>query len=83
MTQISQTPSMTAFQAASAIDPASLRELIVSVTTVAVIAWSAFYIRRAMAHGWKNLDMMHMATGFFLVLLLSFFVFWVLAEYGA
>lgn len=83
MAQINQTASMAAFQAASSIDPASLRELIVAVTTITVLAWSTFYIRRALAYGWKSLDMMHVGTGFFLILILSFFVFWVLAQYGA
>lgn len=73
---------MAAFQAASGIDPANLREVIVSVTTVVVLAWSAWYVRRVLAYGWKSLDMMHVGTGFFLVIALTFFIFWTQARFG-
>ncbi len=83
MAQIRQTASMTAFQAASAIDPSVLRETIASLTVIAILAWSAHYLRRVMAHGWDRTDLMHIGSGLFLVLVLAFFVFWVLANIGA
>lgn len=76
-------PAMNAFQAASAFDPATLRDLIVAVTIVVVMSWSALHLRKVMVRGWSRMDMAHIGTGLFLVLILVFFVFWVTAEYGA
>lgn len=74
---------MAAFRAASAIDPATLREVIVSLAIAIVLGWSALYLRRVMAHGWDKLDMAHIGMGVFLSLILCFFVFWTMAKYGA
>ena len=75
--------AMGAFESASNMAPADIRDLVVTLTMVLVFWWSAYYIRRVLAHGWNVMDMMHIGTGLLLVVCLTFFVFWMLAEYGA
>lgn len=82
MSTIAQTHAADAFRAASAIDPATLRGVIVSVTVVVVLLWCTHYLRRVLTHGWARMDLAHVGTGLFLVLTLLFFIFWTLAHYN-
>lgn len=82
MSTIGQNHAAASFHAASAIDPATLRGVIVSVTVVVVLLWCTHYLRRVLTHGWDRMDLAHVGTGLFLVLMLLFFVFWTLANYG-
>lgn len=77
-----QSTPVSAFQAASAIDPSSFREFIVALTIGVAIAWSALHLKKVLAQGWSRLDVVHIGIGLFLILILAFFVFWVTAEYG-
>ena len=79
---MAQPTPMQAFQAASAVDPATLREIIVATTVAAALGWGALYLRKALTHGWRELNLLHAGMGLFLVLILAFFVFWVTAHYG-
>ena len=81
MAQIQQNPSMNAFQAASAIDPVMLREMIVALTIAVILIWSSWSVRQVMVHGWEQMDWKHMGTGLFLVLILLYFVFWAMTNY--
>lgn len=82
MSQINQAPPMAAFQAASGIDPVTLRGVIVAIAIAVVLAWGTYYLRRVLAHGWNRMDPAHMGTGLFLLLMLLVLIFWVAAEYG-
>ena len=77
-----QSTPVSAFQAASAIDPSSFREFIVALTIAVALAWSTLHLKKVLAQGWSRMDILHMGIGLFLIILLGFFVFWVTAEYG-
>lgn len=85
MAQIRQTGSMAHFQAASGIDPATLRETIAALVMATILIWSAHYVRRLMTNGWGKMDRIDLANigaGLFLVIVLFFFVLWTLANIG-
>ena len=69
-----------AFENASGLGAEDIQTVMASVAIVAVLVFSAWYLVKAFARGWKKGDFPHVLTGTILVLLLIFFVFWIAGQ---
>ncbi|MYB34481.1 MAG: hypothetical protein F4X92_05060 [Gammaproteobacteria bacterium] len=69
-----------AFGAGSGLDAADIQIVVAGLATAGVLLFSAWYLMKVFARGWRKGDLPHVLTGTMLVLLLMFFVFWIAGQ---
>lgn len=69
-----------AFGAGSGLDAADIHMVMAGLATAGVLLFAAWYLLKVFVRGWRKGDLPHAVTGFLLVLMLVFFVFWIAGQ---